>query len=106
MTVEYGVLFSSSLKNIKNRHNEKRTLDMILNHMKICSDFKELSTNGISLMFGFERLKHELCNYYSFNLNKNGGKSRLIFSISNNQTVKLEYISVEHYGDFKKKIRK
>ena len=104
LIIEYGKKYEKSIKNIKNRHNEKKTLNMIVNHIKQCSDFQSLSTNPISLMFGYEPLKYELNGYYSFNLNKNGGKIRLVFSIIDENIVELDYISVEHYEDFKNKI--
>lgn len=104
MIIEYGEKYKNSLKNIENRHKEKKTLDMILNHIKQCSDFKDLKTNPISMMFEYEPLKYELNGYHSFNLNKNGGKIRLIFSVKCNDVLTLEYISVEHYEDFKNKI--
>lgn len=104
MKIDYGIKYKNSLKNIKNRHKEKETLDMVLNHIKQCNNFQELNSNPISLMFGYEPLKYDLNGYYSFNLNKNGGKIRLIFSLSNDYII-LEYISIEHYEDFKNKLR-
>jgi Txe/YoeB family toxin of Txe-Axe toxin-antitoxin module len=104
LKIEYGEKYKNSNKNIKNRYNEKKTLDMIINHIKQCTDFPSLSINPISLMYGFEPLKHELNGYYSFNLNKNGGKIRLIVSPSGEEILKLEYISIDHYEDFKNKL--
>ena len=104
MKIEYGIKFKNSIKSIKNKHNVKSTLDMIVNHIKQCNTFQELISNPISLMYGYEPLKYELNGYYSFNLNKNGGKTRLIFSLLNDYII-LEYISVNHYEDFKNKLR-
>lgn len=104
MKIEYGEKYKNSIKNIKNRHKEKKTLDMIMNHIKQCTDFQDLKTNPISMMFEYEPLKYELNGYHSFNLNKNGGKIRLIFSVESNELLTLEYVSVEHYEDFKNKI--
>ncbi len=107
MQITYGNLYRSSEKNIKRRFKEQDTLNKIKNHIKQSSNFIELKSNPISIMYGFEQLKYELNDYYSFNLCKNGGKIRLIFSIdiSLNQ-VSLEYISVEHYADFKNKLKR
>lgn len=104
MKVEYGIKYNNSIKNIKNRYKEKESLNMIIHHIKQCDSFQKLSINPISIMFGYEALKYELNGYYSFNLNKNGGKTRLIFSVVNDMCVKLEYISTEHYEDFKNKL--
>lgn len=104
MIIEYGSKYKNSLKNIKKRHKESDTLEMVLNHIRQCMDFNELKTSAISQMYEYEALKYELNGYHSFNLNKKGGKIRLIFSTDNNQTITLEYISVEHYEDFKNKL--
>lgn len=57
-------------------------------------------------MYGFEPLKHEMRGYYSFNLCKVGGVIRLVFTIDvKNNSVNLEYISMNHYKDFKEKIK-
>ena len=79
-------------------------LEKIINHIKQCGDFIELSRNPISLMYGFEPLKYELNGYYSFNLNKNGGKIRLLFSTKSTDEIILEYISTDHYEDFKNRL--
>lgn len=53
-------------------------------------------------MYGFERLKHDKSDYYSFNPKKNGGRIRLIVKPKDNNTVELFLIliSYEHYEDF------
>ena len=104
MNIDYGTKYKNSVKSIKNRHSEKKTLNLIINHIKQCDDFQELIRNPISLMFGYESLKYELNGYHSFNLNKNGGKIRLLFSVQGNHVI-LEYVSIEHYEDFKNKLR-
>ena len=107
MKIAYGKLYKNSKKNIKKNYKEQHILDMVLNHIKQCLNFKELKSNPISAIYGYEQLKYELNNYYSFNLSKNGGKIRLIFSVNEllNQ-VCLEYISNNHYLDFKNKLRR
>ncbi len=106
MYIEYGSLYKKSEKRIKKYHKELKTLDMIKNHIRQCSSFQEMKKNPISNMYGFEALKYELNGYHSFNLNRNRGVIRLILSIRENDNVAvLEYISMNHYEDFKK-IRK
>lgn len=106
MRIEYGRYYKNSEKNIKKHYKEKDTLDMIKNHIKQCLNFFELKNNPISIMFGFEQLKYELKKYYSFNLCKNGGTIRLIFSIDESlNLIYLEYISIDHYNDFKSKLK-
>ena len=95
MKIEYGSKYKNSLKNIKKRHKESNTLEMVLNHIRQCIDFNELSRSPISQMYEYEALKYELNGYHSFNLNKNGGKIRLIFSTDNHQTIILEFISIK-----------
>lgn len=104
LIIEYGDKYKNSFKGIKNKHKEKEMLELIINHIKLCSDFQCLSTHPVSLMYGFEPLKYELNGYYSFNLNKNSGVVRLIFSTDNNEILRLEFVSVNHYDDFKNKL--
>lgn len=105
MKIIHGELYKNSKKSLKKHYNEQDTLDMIINHIKQCIDFNELKNNPISIMYGYEQLKHKLNNYHSFNLCKKGGKIRLIFSVNEilNQ-ICLEYISINHYIDFKNKL--
>lgn len=105
MKIEYGKLYRNRLKNIKRHYEEENTLYMIKNHIKRCVSFSELKNNPISIMYGYEQLKYELNNYYSFNLCKKGGKIRLIFSVDESlNQICLEYISNNHYLDFKNKL--
>lgn len=105
MKIVYGELYKNSKKNIKKHYSEQDTLDMIINHIKQCINFDELKNNPISIMYGYEQLKYELNNYYSFNLCKKGGKIRLIFSVDESlNQISLEFISIDHYIDFKNKL--
>ena len=67
-------------------------------------DFCEFKKNPISLIYGFEALKYEFNGYYSCNLNKNGGTVRLIFTSNEDDLITLEFVSTDHYKDFKKVI--
>ena len=105
MKIVYGQLYKNSKKNIRKHYNEQDTLDMIINHIKQCINFIELKNNPISIMYGYEQLKYELNDYHSFNLCKKGGKIRLIFSVDETlNQICLEYISNDHYIDFKNKL--
>lgn len=105
MIIDYKEQYKKSEKNIKKNYDELETLDKIKNHMKMCNNFAELKNNPISRMYKYEALKYELNGYYSFNLCKNGGKIRLIFSVTEEENkVTLEYISTNHYSDFKDKL--
>lgn len=104
MNICYGKKYKNSSKCLKKKHAELRTLDLILYHIKQCNDFQELNSNTISNMYGFEALKHELNGYYSFNLEKNSGTTRLILSVKDDYTVILEFVSNDHYRDFKNKL--
>lgn len=105
MNIIYGNRYKNSEKNIKRKQSEKDKLDLIKNHIKNCKDYNELKNNPMSYLFSFEALKHDLSGYYSFNLCKNRGKIRLLVSINENtNSVCLEYISINHYDDFKNKL--
>jgi len=94
----------SESKKLKRYNNEQKMLDKIIIHLKMCKNFKELESNPISKMYGFERLKYSLSDYYSFRLEK-GGVIRLIISVDEeNNIIKIEFISMDHYNDFKRKI--
>lgn len=97
--------FNNQEKKLKKYNEEKKTYDKIINHIKLCNNFTELGYSPMSLMYGFEALKHELSGYYSFRLSKKGGVIRLIVSEGkSDEEINLEYISMEHYEDFKRKI--
>ena len=71
--------------------------------MKI-DNYNELSNSVISYMYGFENLRNDLAGYYSFRLSKKSSAIRLLMTIDiNSSIVNLEYISMNHYEDFKKK---
>ena len=105
MKIEHNDRFKNSLKKIKKKFNELDMYEKIVNHMLRCNDFNEFKKNPISRMYGFEQLKYDLNCYYSCNLNKNGGTDRLIFSTDDDKLITLEYVSIDHYEDFKKIIR-
>lgn len=104
MKIEHGDKFKNSFKRLKNKHFELSVYEKILNHMHRCLDFNEFSKSPISFIYGYEALKYELNGYHSCNLNKNGGTVRLIFSTDGNELITLEYVSTDHYNDFKKLI--
>lgn len=105
MKINYGAHYKNSEKNIKRKYKEQEMLLKIKNHIKQCTNVQELISSPISIMYGYEDLKYELSGYSSFNLCKNGGKVRLIFTADKElQEIILEYVSVEHYEDFKNKL--
>lgn len=58
-------------------------------------------------MYGYEALKGDLNGYYSFNLCKNRGKIRLIFTVNRKENeINLLYISTEIIMKILKKLRK
>lgn len=97
--------FKNEEKKLKKHYDEQIILEKNLGHIKRCESHEELCNNPVSLMYGFEELKHEFNGYYSFNLCKKGGVIRLIFSIDKD-VMKLEFISMNHYDDFKRKCKK
>lgn len=94
-------------KKLKRHYFEQEKLEKVLNHIKLCESIQELKHSEISKMYHFEELKYEMTGYCSFNLCKsNNGVIRLIFTIDEeNSCVKIEFISIEHYEDFKRIIK-
>lgn len=98
--------FKKQEKKLKKYHDEMFKLNKIILHIKQSSTYEDLYQNPMSKIYGFEALKDDMCGYYSFNLCKKGGIIRLIVSIDKeNKIVRLEYISTDHYSDFKRKLR-
>ncbi len=96
--------FTNQEKKLKNNRQELETYNKIINHIKICKNFEDLKQNPISKTYGFEQLKYEFGNYYSFNLSKKGGVIRLIVSEGeNHEELNLVFISMDHYKDFRRK---
>ena len=105
MIIDYKEQYKKSEKNIKKHYDELETLNKIKNHIKLCNNFTELKNNPISIIYKYEALKYELNGYHSFNLCKNGGTIRLIFSVNEEENkVFLEYVSTNHYRDFKDRL--
>ena len=56
---------------------------------------------GFAYFYTFIQLKP---NELADNLNKNGGTVRLIFTSNEDDLITLEFVSTDHYKDFKKVI--
>ena len=98
--------YNNQEKKLGKYKDEQTTYNKIIEHIKICKDFEELQYNPISRMYGFEALKNEFSGYYSFNLSKRGGVIRLIVSKNEDcRVLNLEFISMDHYKDFKRKLK-
>lgn len=99
--------YKNSSKKIKKNYEAKHKLNKVLNHIESVYNYKELKENPISNTYGFEELKDDLAGYCRFSIDKNrkSGKLRLIFSCIND-SIQLEYISDNHYEDFKRYLRK
>ncbi|MCM1053134.1 MAG: hypothetical protein NC483_04090 [Ruminococcus sp.] len=96
--------FTKEEKKLKKKNKELENLEKILILLKQSKSLEDLKTNSLSYIYGFEILRNDLSGFYSFNLNKNGGKIRLLCSI-NEDKVTLEYISLDHYEDFKRYLK-
>ena len=99
--------YKNSLRKIKKSYEAKEKLNKVLNHIEILPNYEDLKNHEMSKIYGFKELKDDLSGYCRFSLDKNGknGKLRLILSCSND-SICLEYISDEHYEDFKRYLRK
>lgn len=107
MKIDETTGYKNSVKKIKKNYEAKRKLNTIINHIEAVDTYDELKKHPMSYIYGFEELRDDLTNYCRFSLDKNGGtgKLRLIFSCLDDSIV-LEYISDEHYEDFKKYLNK
>ena len=81
-------------------------LEKIIKHIKISSSCNDLKNNPMSRIYDFEELKYELNGYCSFRLEKNGIIRLLVKLNEEENSVKLEYISMDHYRDFKRMLKK
>lgn len=96
------------LKKLKNHKEEEKRLEQIIELIVLqIKTYNDLYTNSFLIMYGFEELKHELSGYYSYNLCKaRTGKIRLIMTIGKDfEIIYIEYISTDHYKDFKRKLK-
>ena len=106
ITIERDENFKKELKKLKKHNEEQQNFDKIHNLFKMSEFVTEIENNPIYRQYGFEYLKHELSGFASFNLCKNGGKIRLICKIDkDNNAIRLIYISLNHYEDFKKVVK-
>ena len=89
-------------KKLKRYQNEQKMLEKIIKYIKMCNNYNDLRNNPLSRIYGFEELKYNLNSYCSFRLEK-GGVIRLIIRIDEDENiVKIEFISMNHYEDFKR----
>ena len=102
MIIIHTKSFDNSLKKIKKHKLEYENIYKILDIIEITNTFQELVNLPQSKMYGFERLKHDKSDYYSFNPRKKGGTIRLIVKPNNNNEIELFLITIsyEHYQDF------
>lgn len=92
-------------KKLKRYPNEQEELRKILVYIKLCNNYLDLKNNPMSKIYEFEELKYELSGYSSFRLGNNK-LIRLIVKIDKETNlVKVEYISIDHYEDFKRKLK-
>ena len=99
--------FKNQEKKLKKHHQELNRLDKVIRIIKRSYSFQELRDNELSKLYRFKKLKEDLKDYYSFNLCGHGGKIRLIFTIDEESNiVKLIFISMNHYDDFKKYLKR
>ncbi len=95
--------YKNQEKKLKKFPKEQEIYERIINHIKQCNTITDLENHSFSRMYGYEALKGDLNGYYSFNLCKNRGKIRLIFTVNRKENeINLLYISTDHYEDFKK----
>ncbi len=94
--------FDKTYKDIKKHNKEFSNLLKIIDIIENSNSFKELCGLPQVNMYGFERLKHDKSDYYSFNLSKSGGKIRLIVKPENDNEIILFLIKISfnHYDDF------
>ncbi len=98
--------FKNQEKKLRKNSKELENLEKVLIHIKQCESFDILKTSPISYLYGFEAKREDLAGFYGFNLEKNGGSIRLICSFDvDNNICRLEFISLNHYDDFKRNLK-
>ena len=78
MEIKYTKSYDRTYKKIKKHTSEAEILERIKQLIENTENFEKLVNNPLAKMYGFERLKYEFNEYYSFNLSKNGSVIRLI----------------------------
>lgn len=102
MKIIYTKSYDNTLKDLKKYPKEKNKLQEIIELVEDSTDFLELKANPIASLYDFERLKHNLNEFYSFRLNN--AKIRLIvLPDKSDLKINFVYISYDHYLDFNKK---
>ncbi len=97
----YKKSFDHTVKKLKKHEKEKANLEKILEIIRNCISFDELKKDPLANMYGFEQLKYRYNEFYSFNLEKNGGVFRLIVKpCLDTICLYLIYICNKHYKDF------
>ena len=98
----YTKSYDSQLKKLKKHRIELDNLSRILEIIDNADDFNSLCKIPSLSIYNFERLKYDLNEFYSFNLNKNSGTIRLIVKPNNLNELELYlvFISLDHYKDF------
>ena len=93
--------YDNSVKKLKKYYEEKEELECIIKYLVKKNKFTDVINDPIAKIYGFERLKHNYNEYYSFRLSK---LIRLIVRpIENDIELYLIYISTKHYDDFNDK---
>lgn len=100
--IKYTKSYDNSIKKLRRYNKEKENLTKIIEFIERNDTFIQLTLHPFAKMYGFERLKHDKNEFYSFNLSKNGGVIRLIVLPQTDNSIYLVYISFDHYKDFTK----
>ena len=98
MNIIYTKSYDKSIKVLNKRKEEKEVLEDILSYLRNINNFNILLNDPLAKMYGFERLKYDLKDFYSFRLSRT---IRLIVKPKdNNIEIYLIYLSKNHYEDF------
>lgn len=94
--------FDKTFKKLKKHNQEYNNLLKILDIIENANTFNELLKLPHLKMYGFERLKYDKSDFYSFNLSKHGGVIRLIVKPNDNDEIVIYLITISynHYEDF------
>lgn len=101
MVLKFTTNYDKAKKKLKKHIKELENLNNIIRLLENANDFNSVIHNPIFKIYGFERLKYEYNQFYSFNLSKNSGTIRLIVKPNDsNLELYLVHISYNHYVDF------
>lgn len=102
MIIKYSKNYDKSIKKLKKHIHEFNNLLNIIKIIERVENFDMLKKLPMVQIYGFEQLKYQNNDFYSFNLSKHSGTIRLIVKPDRENIVVIYLVDVsyKHYKDF------